>query len=73
MKVARSLLTSLLWLPYCSAFIAPHAKKVNAFGVGQGRFADSCRWSAVADAPTDNAVDEGKTEQKIRNIAVIGR
>lgn len=73
MKFVQSVL-NLLLVASCSAFVAPHAKRAGLFGVATaGRVSESCRWSAVADAPTAAAdVGEG-TEQKIRNVAVIGK
>lgn len=75
MKFVQSVLNLLFVAASCSAFVAPHAKRAGLFGLetttGRARDSSSCRWSAVAEAPTDVASGEA-TEQKIRNVAVIG-
>ena len=60
----RSIL-NLLLVASCSAFVAPHAKRASLFGI------ETCRRSAVVDAPTESVAAGEATVQKIRNVAVI--
>ena len=69
MKFVCSLL-NLLLVASCSAFLAPQDQKASLFGFDTGHRSNSCRFSAVAEAPTDEA-PATCTSQKIRNVAVI--